>query len=61
MYTISGLVLTVIGCVSFWYLLPRNGQVHPLVQKADGGSMLTIGLMTMVTVGVVLLAAGFLT
>jgi len=61
MYAISGLVLTVIGCVSFWYLLPRNGQVHPLVQKADGGSMLTIGLMTMVTVGIVLLAAGFLT
>lgn len=28
---------------SFWNLLPRNGQVHPLVQKFDGGSMITLG------------------
>ena len=58
MYTISGLALTVFGCGSFWYLLPRKGEVHPFVRNSDIGSMITIGIMTVITAGVALLAAG---
>lgn len=58
MYTISGAALVVLGCGSYWYLLPRNGQVHPLVRNSDVGSLITIGIMTVVTAGVGLLAAG---
>ena len=58
MYVISGVVLLVFGCGSFWYLLPRDGVVHPLVRNADIGSMITIGIMTVLTAGVALLAAG---
>ena len=56
---IIGAVLTVMGGASFWYLLPRNGQVHPLVNNWDGGSMITIVIMTGFTFGVVILCVGF--
>jgi hypothetical protein len=58
MYTISGLALTVIGCGSYWYLLPRKGQVHPLVRNSDVGSMVTIAIMTVLTAGIALICAG---
>ncbi len=60
MYTIFGIILIVVGCGSFWYLLPRKGQVHPFVQNADVGSMVTIGIMTVITAGFGLLGAGIL-
>ena len=58
LYSISGLALVVVGSGSYWYLLPRDGQVHPLVKNSDVGSMITILIMTVVTAGVGLLAAG---
>lgn len=61
MYTISGLALVVFGCGSYWYLLPRKGELHPLVKNSDIGSLITIGIRTVVTAGVGLLAAGLLT
>jgi hypothetical protein len=48
----------VLSCGTFWYLLPRNDVVHPFVRNSDVGSMVTIGLMTGLTAGVGLLAAG---
>ena len=60
LYIISGAVLLVAGCGSFWYLLPRQGVVHPFVQNSDVGSMVTIGIMTVITIGFVFLGAGFL-
>ena len=59
LYLLSGAALTGGGAASFWYLLPRQGRVHPLVRNSDVGSMVTIGIMTGVTFGLVLLAAGF--
>jgi hypothetical protein len=58
METISGIALLAFGCGSYWYLLPRNGVVHPMVRNSDVGSMITIGLMTVVTAGIGLLIAG---
>lgn len=57
---IAGAALLVLGCGSFWYLLPRNGVVHPYVENSDVGSMVTIGIMTVITIGCVFLGAGFL-
>ena len=57
-YTIVGAALTVISAGSFWYLLPRNGKTHPLVENSDVGSMVTIGIMTGLTAGIAFLAAG---
>jgi hypothetical protein len=50
-----GLACIAFGCASFWYLLPRHGRIHPLVERWDGGSMLTLGIMTVVTVGIIAL------
>jgi hypothetical protein len=50
-----GLACIAFGCASFWYLLPRHNRIHPLVKRWDGGSMLTLGIMTVVTVGIIVL------
>ena len=60
LYIISGVALVVFGCGSFWYLLPRNGLVHPFVQNSDIGSLVTIGIMTVLTAGFAFLGFGFL-
>jgi hypothetical protein len=57
---ICGAALIAISSASFWHLLPRDGRLHPLVNRFDGGSTITIVIMTLFTVGVVLLAAGFI-
>jgi len=58
MLVILGVAITVFGCGSFWYLLPRDGKIHPLVQLWDGGQMLTIGVMSIITCGIALMLEG---
>jgi hypothetical protein len=58
LYIISGAALVSVGSGSFWYLLPRNGRVHPFVENSDVGSMVTIAIITALTFGLVLLFAG---
>ena len=55
--TAIGLACITFGCVSFWYLMPRRGKVHPLVERWDGGSMLTLVIMSVVTTGIVLVVS----
>ncbi len=57
---IIGVALVIVSCAGFWYLLPRNGKVHPLVEKWDGGSMLTLVLMCTITLGFVLVLEALL-
>jgi len=57
---VSGVALIGGSAAGHWYLLPRNGEVHPLVKNSDVGSMVTIGIMCVLTFGVALLVAGFL-
>jgi hypothetical protein len=56
---ICGAALVVITCAGYWYLLPRNGQEHPLVKNSDVGSMITIAMMTVLTFGLAMLFEGF--
>jgi len=57
-YTISGAAVIVGTSVGYWRLLPRDGRTHPLVKNSDIGSMITIGLMTTMTIGIGLLCQG---
>ena len=57
---ISGAGVVVASGGFYWYLLPRNGEVHPLVRNSDVGSMITIGIMSALTLGIALLLSGFL-
>lgn len=56
---ICGAALVVVTGASYWYLLPRNDQEHPLVKSSDVGSMITIMIMSGFTFGVVMLFEGF--
>ena len=60
MFSIAGVALMVLSGLAFWILLPRHGALHPLVQKFDGGSTLTLLIMTAFTFGAVLLGVGIL-
>jgi hypothetical protein len=44
----------------FWYLLPRNGKEHPLVENPGVGSMVTIVILTLFIVGVAVMCEGLL-
>ena len=54
---VIGLVCIALGSAGFWSLLPRHGRLHPLVLRWDGGSTLTLAIMTVVTAGVALVIA----
>jgi hypothetical protein len=56
---VGGACLIAASVGSFWYLLPRNGQEHPLVRNSSVGSTITLVIMIGLTVGVVLLLEGF--
>ena len=56
--TVVGAVMVVASSVVFWRLLPRNGEVNPLVQNSNVGSMLTITIMSVLTIGVAILWSG---
>ncbi len=58
MLLILGAALIVLGCGLFWYLLPRDGKIHRIVQLWDGGQMLTIGIMSIITCGIALMLEG---
>jgi hypothetical protein len=51
-----GIVLIGSSGGGFWYFLPRNGQVHPLVRKPVLDSMITITIMTLLVLGMGLIA-----
>jgi hypothetical protein len=55
---VSGVILVIVSCAAFWYLLPRDGKVHPLVENSDVGSMVTITIMTGITVGLAVMFGG---
>ena len=50
-------VLGVTG-IAYWRLLPRKGKVHPFLKTTDISSMVTIGIMTLLTFGTALLLSG---
>lgn len=56
---ISGAALVAVTSLIFWRLLPQNGRVHPIVDRYDGGSTITLVIMTALSTGVVLMFAGF--
>jgi hypothetical protein len=55
---LSGAALVGVSGTGFWYFLPRQGTVHPLAQKPFFDSMITITIMTLMVLGLGLLAEG---
>jgi hypothetical protein len=58
LFVVSGAILVAVPSASFWYLLPRNGVVNPMVRNSDVGSMVTIGIMGVMSLGIALLFDG---
>jgi hypothetical protein len=60
MLTIIGAAMVAGTSAGFWYLLPRNGKEHPLVENPGVGSMVTIVILTLFIVGVAVMCEGLL-
>ena len=60
MSVIVGAAAIAAAGVSFWWLLPRAGKVHPMVRNTDVGSMVTLAIMSVLTFGAVMLFAGLI-
>jgi hypothetical protein len=58
MLTVIGAALVAGTGASFWYLLPRNGKEHPWVSNSGIGSMVTITILTMLTIGLAVFFEG---
>ena len=58
MMVITGAGLIVSSCLVFWQLLPRDGRLHPFARDSGISSMLALGLLTTLTLGVAMLWAG---
>lgn len=55
MIAILGLAIVSASAGAFWYLLPRNGQVHWLVTARGFEQMLPLTLISGFAIGVVML------
>ncbi len=54
MVAILGLLIAGASAGAFWYLLPRNGQVHWLVTARGFEQMLPLALISGFAIGVVM-------
>lgn len=57
---LSGIVVTGAGGASLWYFMPHNGVIHPLVRKPLIDSLIPIGIVSALAIGVALIVAGFM-
>jgi hypothetical protein len=55
---LSGIVVTGAGGASLWYFMPRGGQIHPLARKPLVDSLIPIGIVSALAIGVALIVAG---
>jgi len=55
MVPLTGAVLVVASAVSFWYLLPKNGKVHPLVGLPGVDAYLPVFITNGFALGVVMM------
>ena len=58
MLTIIGATLVACTSAGFWYLLPRNGKEHPLVENNDVGCMVKLTILPQFIVGVTVICEG---
>jgi uncharacterized membrane protein (DUF4010 family) len=58
--SIFGVALIVSSGIFFWYLLPRNGEVNPLVKNSDVGSMVMIAILAIFTIGTTIVCGALL-
>lgn len=55
---ISGLIVASAGASGIWYFAPRNGVIHPLAKKPLLDSLIPIGIICALAVGLSLIVTG---
>jgi len=55
---ISGLVVSGAGGAGLWYMMPHDGQPHPLAKKPLLDSLIPIAIVSAFAIGVALIIDG---
>ncbi len=59
MLGILGLLITCVSAGTFWYLLPKNGQVHRIVTMPGLDQLLPVSLVSGFAIGVTMFISAF--
>ena len=57
---ILGVAVTGAGGACLWHLMPTNGEVHPLVTRPFLSSLIPIGIVSSLAIGIPLIVFGVL-
>lgn len=55
---LSGIIITGAGGAGLWYFMPHNGVIHPIARKPLVDSLVPIGIVAALAVGIALIIAG---
>lgn len=59
MLGILGLLITGVSAGAFWYLLPKNGEVHPIVTMPFLDQLLPVSLVSGLAIGITMFISAF--
>jgi hypothetical protein len=59
MLGILGLLITGVSAGTFWYLLPKNGEVHRLVTMPFLDQLVPVSLVSGLAIGTTMLVSAF--
>lgn len=57
---LSGFGVFAAGGAALWYMMPTNGQVHPLARKPLLDSLIPIAIISALAIGVALIISGIM-
>lgn len=56
---LSGFCVFAAGGATLWYLMPTNGQAHPLARKSLLDWLIPIAITSALAIGLALITSGF--
>jgi hypothetical protein len=59
-FALIGIVVTGAGASALWYFLPTNGTVHPLARAPFLDSLIPIGILSALAIGIAMFVSAFL-
>lgn len=59
MLGILGFLITGVSAWTFWYLLPKNGQIHPIVMMPFLDQFVPVSLISGLALGIAMFISGF--
>ena len=59
MLGVLGFLIAGVSAWTFWYLLPKNGEVHPIVTKPFLDQLLPVSIVSGLALGITMFISAF--